>query len=51
MNNAAKILQKKGILIYMVCSFFYEETKAIKKKHNPVIKLDKMIKKLKNKII
>ena len=31
-NKASKILKTKGILIYMVCSFFYEETKAIKKK-------------------
>ena len=31
-NKAAKLLKQKGILLYMVCSFFYEETKAIKKK-------------------
>ena len=31
-NKAAKLLNKKGILIYMVCSFLNEETKAIKKK-------------------
>ena len=31
-KKASKILNKNGILIYMVCSFFYEETKAIKKK-------------------
>ena len=31
-NKAAKLLNKKGILLYMVCSFFNEETKAIKNK-------------------
>ncbi len=31
-NKAAKLLNKNGILIYMVCSFFYEETKDIKNK-------------------
>lgn len=31
-NKAAKLLNKKGILLYMVCSFFNEETKAIKYK-------------------
>jgi len=31
-NKAAKLLNNKGIIIYMVCSFFYEETKDIKKK-------------------
>ncbi len=31
-NKAAKLLNKNGILIYMVCSFFYEETKGIKNK-------------------
>ena len=31
-NKAARLLKKKGILIYMVCSFLYEETKCIKKK-------------------
>ena len=31
-NKAAKLIKKKGILIYMVCSFFYEETKSIKNK-------------------
>ena len=31
-KKASKIVKKKGILIYMVCSFFYEETKDIKKK-------------------
>jgi len=30
-NKAAKLLKQKGILLYMVCSFFYKETKAIKK--------------------
>ncbi len=30
-NKASKLLKKKGILIYMVCSFFYKETKTIKK--------------------
>ena len=30
-NKASKLLKKRGILIYMVCSFFYEETKNIKK--------------------
>jgi 16S rRNA (cytosine967-C5)-methyltransferase len=29
-NKASKLLKPKGILIYMVCSFFYSETKAIK---------------------
>ena len=29
-NKAAKLLNKNGILIYMVCSFFYDETKNIK---------------------
>ena len=29
-NKAAKLLKKNGIIIYMVCSFFYEETKNIK---------------------
>ena len=29
-NKAAKLLNKNGILVYMVCSFFYEETKDIK---------------------
>ena len=32
LNKAAKILNKNGILIYMVCSFFYDETKDIKNK-------------------
>jgi len=31
-NKAAKLLNKKGIIIYMVCSFFYDETKNIKNK-------------------
>ncbi len=31
-NKAAKLLNKKGLLIYMVCSFFYNETKDIKNK-------------------
>ncbi len=31
-NKAAKILNKNGLLIYMVCSFLYEETKGIKNK-------------------
>ena len=31
-NKAGRLLKKNGILIYMVCSFFYEETKAIKNK-------------------
>lgn len=31
-NKAGKLLKNKGILIYMVCSFFHEETKAIKNK-------------------
>jgi len=31
-NKAAKLLNKNGILIYMVCSFFYDETKNIKNK-------------------
>ena len=30
--KASKLLKNKGILIYMVCSFLFEETKAIKKK-------------------
>ena len=29
-NKAAQLLNKKGVLIYMVCSFFYDETKGIK---------------------
>ena len=29
-NKAAKLLNKNGLLIYMVCSFFYDETKDIK---------------------
>ena len=29
-NKAAKLLNKNGILIYMVCSFLYDETKGIK---------------------
>jgi len=31
-NKGAKLLNKNGILIYMVCSFFYDETKGIKNK-------------------
>jgi 16S rRNA (cytosine967-C5)-methyltransferase len=31
-NKASKLLNKNGILIYMVCSFFYDETKHIKNK-------------------
>jgi len=31
-NKAAKLLNKNGVLIYMVCSFFYDETKNIKNK-------------------
>ena len=31
-NKAARLLKKQGILIYMVCSFFFEETKAVKNK-------------------
>jgi len=31
-NKAAKLLNKNGIIIYMVCSFFYDETKEIKNK-------------------
>tara|TARA_Y100001970_G_scaffold286120_1_gene407498 strand:+ start:12502 stop:13767 length:1266 start_codon:yes stop_codon:yes gene_type:complete len=29
-NKASKLLKKNGVLIYMVCSFLYEETKDIK---------------------
>ena len=29
-NKAAKLLNKNGIIIYMVCSFIYDETKDIK---------------------
>jgi 16S rRNA C967 or C1407 C5-methylase (RsmB/RsmF family) len=29
-NKAAKLLNKNGIIIYMVCSFLYDETKNIK---------------------
>ena len=29
-NKAAKLLNKNGLLIYMVCSFFFDETKNIK---------------------
>jgi len=29
-NKASKLLNKNGIIIYMVCSFFYNETKNIK---------------------
>ena len=31
-DKAAKLLNKNGIIIYMVCSFFYDETKNIKNK-------------------
>ena len=31
-NKAANLLNKNGIIIYMVCSFFYDETKIIKNK-------------------
>lgn len=31
-DKAAKLLNKNGIIIYMVCSFFYDETKDIKNK-------------------
>ena len=31
-NKAAQLLNKDGVLIYMVCSFFYDETKNIKNK-------------------
>ena len=31
-NKAARLLKKKGILIYMVCSFLHDETKDIKNK-------------------
>ena len=31
-NKAAKLLNKRGIIIYMVCSFLYDETKNIKNK-------------------
>tara|TARA_Y100001970_G_scaffold283604_1_gene399192 strand:- start:13291 stop:14556 length:1266 start_codon:yes stop_codon:yes gene_type:complete len=31
-NKASQLLKKNGVLIYMVCSFFVEETKEIKKK-------------------
>tara|TARA_X000000368_G_scaffold414597_1_gene404769 strand:- start:2800 stop:4065 length:1266 start_codon:yes stop_codon:yes gene_type:complete len=31
-DKATKLLKNKGTLIYMVCSFFYEETKDIKHK-------------------
>ena len=31
-NKAAKLLNENGLLIYMVCSFFYDETKNIKSK-------------------
>ena len=31
-NKASQLLKKNGVLIYMVCSFFFEETKEIKKK-------------------
>ena len=31
-NKAAKLLNKNGLLIYMVCSFLYDETKGIKNK-------------------
>ena len=32
LNKASKLLNKNGILVYMVCSFFYDETKKIKNK-------------------
>ena len=32
LNKAAKLLNKNGIILYMVCSFFYDETKSIKNK-------------------
>ncbi|MDC0193264.1 RsmB/NOP family class I SAM-dependent RNA methyltransferase, partial [Pelagibacteraceae bacterium] len=31
-NKGAKLLNKNGVLLYMVCSFFYDETKGIKNK-------------------
>ena len=31
-NKAAKLLKKNGVLVYMVCSFFHDETKAVKYK-------------------
>ena len=31
-NKAANLLNKNGVLIYMVCSFLYDETKDIKNK-------------------
>ncbi len=31
-NKSAKLLKKNGVLLYMVCSFLYEETKNIKNK-------------------
>jgi 16S rRNA (cytosine967-C5)-methyltransferase len=31
LNKASKILNKNGLIIYMVCSFIYDETKNIKK--------------------
>tara|TARA_B100001059_G_scaffold233091_1_gene272337 strand:+ start:51 stop:1316 length:1266 start_codon:yes stop_codon:yes gene_type:complete len=31
-NKAAKLLNRNGILLYMVCSFLFDETKAIKNK-------------------
>jgi len=31
-NKATKLLKKNGIIIYMVCSFLYDETKNIKNK-------------------
>ena len=31
-NKAAKLLNKNGVLLYMVCSFLYDETKGIKNK-------------------
>jgi len=32
LDKAVKLLNKNGIIIYMVCSFFYDETKGIKYK-------------------
>ena len=46
-NKAAKLLNKNGILIYMVCSFFYDETKEIK---NIFLKENKHFSQLKYKL-
>ena len=47
-KNISKFKSTNGVVVGSLNSKII--TNAIKKKHNPVIKLDKMIRKLKNKI-